>query len=110
MAKGDLQSAFRLLRVRLADLHFLGFTWKNKIYFDKMMPMGASISCSQFKKFSSAVQWILIHVFKVKHMSHILDDFLFFGKKGTKECETSLKAFLLLANSIGLAVKEEKMV
>ncbi|MCP3927716.1 MAG: hypothetical protein GY705_01280, partial [Bacteroidetes bacterium] len=35
MAKADLTSAFRLLRVSLPDLHFLGFTWKGLIYFDK---------------------------------------------------------------------------
>ncbi|MCP3933622.1 MAG: hypothetical protein GY705_31530, partial [Bacteroidetes bacterium] len=48
MSKGDLCSAFRLLRVCLSDLKFLGFVWKNLIYFDKMLPMGASVSCSQF--------------------------------------------------------------
>ncbi|MCP3933623.1 MAG: hypothetical protein GY705_31535 [Bacteroidetes bacterium] len=43
-------------------------------------------------------------------MSHILDDFLFFGKPGTDECKKSLQSFLLLAESIGLKVKPEKTV
>ncbi|MCP3929065.1 MAG: hypothetical protein GY705_08195, partial [Bacteroidetes bacterium] len=83
MAKGDLCQAFRLLRVCLSDLKFLGFTWKGLFYFDKMMPMGAAISCAQFEKFSVAIQWILQNVFSVKNMSHILDDFLFFGKENS---------------------------
>ncbi|MCP3933190.1 MAG: hypothetical protein GY705_29320 [Bacteroidetes bacterium] len=110
MAKGDLCSAFRLLRVCLSDLKFLGFVWKNLIYFDKMLPMGASVSCSQFEKLSCAIQWILINIFKVENMSHILDDFLFFGKASTDECKKSLQSFLLLAESIGLKVKPEKTV
>ncbi|MCP3930883.1 MAG: hypothetical protein GY705_17490, partial [Bacteroidetes bacterium] len=99
MSKGDLHSAFRLLKVCLTDL-----------YFDKMLPMGASVSCSQFEKLSCAIQWILINVFKVKHMSHILDDFLFFGKADSEDCKNSLQSFLLLAKSIGLKVKPEKTV
>ncbi len=110
MAKADLTSAFRLLRVSLPDLHFLGFTWKGLIYFDKMMPMGAAISCAQFEKFSTAVQWILKNVFKVKFMSHILDDFLFFGHPDSSDCNFGLQSFLLLAESLGLAIKPEKTV
>ncbi|MCP3932523.1 MAG: hypothetical protein GY705_25915, partial [Bacteroidetes bacterium] len=110
MSKGDLSQAFRLLRVRLSDLKFLGFSWKGLIYFDKMMPMGAAISCAQFEKFSCAIQWILKNKFAVKFMSHILDDFLFFGHPGSGECRAGLQAFLLLAESLGLEVKEKKTV
>ncbi|MCP3929088.1 MAG: hypothetical protein GY705_08310, partial [Bacteroidetes bacterium] len=110
MAKGDLCQAFRLLRVCLSDLKFLGFTWKGLVYFDKMMPMGASISCAQFEKNSCAIQWILTNVLGVKHMSHILDDFLFFGKQGSIDCEIGLKAFLTLCESLGLRIKPEKTV
>ncbi|MCP3932380.1 MAG: hypothetical protein GY705_25190, partial [Bacteroidetes bacterium] len=110
MSKGDLCQAFRLLRVSLNDLKFLGFTWKGLIYFDKMMPMGASISCAQFEKFAGAIQWILKNVFAIQNMSHILDDFLFFGKAESRECELGLQAFLSLCKSLGLEVKPEKTV
>ncbi len=110
MAKGDLCQAFRLLKVSLSDLRFLGFTWNDLFYFDKMMPMGAAISCAQFEKLSCAIQWILKQIFGVKDMSHILDDFLFFGKAGTRDCELGLKSFLLLSESLGLKVKPEKTV
>ncbi len=87
MSKGDYANAFRLLKVRLQDLRFLGFVWNKLIYFDKMMPMGAAVSCAQFEKFSCAIQWILQNKFAVKFMSHILDDFLFFGHPGSTECK-----------------------
>ncbi|MCP3928924.1 MAG: hypothetical protein GY705_07475, partial [Bacteroidetes bacterium] len=110
MGKADLSQAFRLLRVNLFDLHFLGFTWNDLFYFDTMLPMGASVSCSVFEKFSSAIQWILINKFKVPFMSHILDDFLFFGHPNTSECFTGLQSFLSLAESLSLPVKQEKTV
>ncbi len=77
MAKGDLANAFRLLKVRITDLRFLGFVWNNLVYFDKMLPMGAGVSCSQFEKFACTIQWILKNKCAVKFMSHILDDFYF---------------------------------
>ncbi len=43
-------------------------------------------------------------------MSHILDDFLFFGHPGTNECKKGLQSFLILADSLGLKVKPEKTV
>ncbi|MCP3932906.1 MAG: hypothetical protein GY705_27860 [Bacteroidetes bacterium] len=43
-------------------------------------------------------------------MSHILDDFMFFGHKDTNECQLYLQAFLNLAESIGLKIKPEKTV
>ncbi|MCP3930755.1 MAG: hypothetical protein GY705_16835 [Bacteroidetes bacterium] len=43
-------------------------------------------------------------------MSHILDDFLFFGKENSRECELGLQSFLSLCNSLGLKVKPEKTV
>ncbi|MCP3932570.1 MAG: hypothetical protein GY705_26160 [Bacteroidetes bacterium] len=72
--------------------------------------MGAAVSCAQFEKFSVAVQWILQNKFAVKFMSHILDDFLFFGHPGTNECKKGLQSFLMLADSLGLKVKPEKTV
>ncbi|MCP3888193.1 MAG: hypothetical protein GY702_04875, partial [Desulfobulbaceae bacterium] len=110
MGKADLSQAFRLLRVNLFDLHFLGFTWNDLFYFDTMLPMGASVSCSVFEKFSSAIQWILINKFNVPFMSHILDDFLFFGHPNTTECFIGLQSFLSLAESLSLPVKQEKTV
>ena len=110
MAKADLCQAFRILRVCLEDLKFLGFTWNGLFYFDKMMAMGAAISCSNFEKFSCAIQWILKNIFGVEKMSHILDDFLFFCRKDDNACLRSLNAFLLLAESLGLKIKPEKTV
>jgi hypothetical protein len=52
LAKCDIKSAFRLLPVHPDDYELLGFSFKNKYYFDKAMPMGCSVSCSTWVKFS----------------------------------------------------------
>ncbi len=75
-----------------------------------MLPMGAAVSCSQFEILSRAIQWILLHVFGVPFMSHILDDFLFFGHQGTNECLKGIQAFLAFTKSVGLPVKADKTV
>ena len=51
LAKVDVKSAFRLLRVSPSDFDHLGFIFNNKYHYDKCLPMGASISCSLFEKF-----------------------------------------------------------
>ncbi len=78
ISKADVKTAFRCLRISKQDLKFLGFTWFEKFYFDLMLPMGLSTSCSAFELLSTAVQWILQQKLNVQHVTHILDDYMFF--------------------------------
>ena len=57
LAKADVKSAFRLLRVSSGDYDQLGFCFENKYYFDKCLPFGASISCALFEMFPTALHW-----------------------------------------------------
>ena len=43
-------------------------------------------------------------------MSHILDDFIFFGHPGTTECQKNLNHFLSLADHLNLPIKHSKTV
>ncbi len=79
IGKSDISMAFRQLRCHKDSFQYLGFSWNGLYYFDKSLPMGAAISCSRFELMSTAIQWILTNKLSVKHMSHILDDFMFFG-------------------------------
>jgi hypothetical protein len=45
LAKCDIKSAFRLLRLSPGDFDLMGFKFENQFFFDKCLPMGASISC-----------------------------------------------------------------
>lgn len=44
MAKTDIQDVFRIVLIHSNDYKLLGFSWENKFYYDKFLPMGASSS------------------------------------------------------------------
>ena len=85
ISKTDIANAYRILKIHKDSLKFLGLTWNNMIYVDTRLPMGCSISPYEFEEFSKAIQWVLTNKFGVKHMSHLLDDFVFFGHYNTNE-------------------------
>ena len=110
VSKVDLKDAFRIIPIHTSSHHLLGFTWNNAFYYDKHLPMGCTVSCSLFESLSRAVQWILINKLHVQHMSHILDDFIFFTPANCKKPANPLNSFLQLALSLNLPVKHEKTV
>ena len=91
------------------DYHLLGFTWNDRYYFDSVLPMGCSVSCKLFEELSQSIQWIVTTSFNVGHMSHILDDFIFFADT-VHECNRALQTFFCVANSVNLPIKEQKTV
>jgi hypothetical protein len=110
VAKCDLKDAFRIIPIHPADYRLLGFRWEDNYFFDKCLPMGCSVSCQIFESFSQSLQWILKTKLDVQHMSHILDDFIFFGPKDSSVCKRGLDTFMILANSLNLPLKHEKTV
>ena len=109
ISKADLKDAFRILPVRPADYRLLGMVWKQRFYYDKCLPMGCSISCQVFESLSQALQWILTTKLSVTHMSHILDDFIFFGTD-YQSCKRHLHTFQTLATSLNIPIKHQKTV
>jgi hypothetical protein len=77
LAKMDIKSAFRLLKVYPGDFDLLGIKVLDKYYIDKCMPMGCSISCSSFEKCSTFLHWAVQYESKSNNLDHYLDDFLF---------------------------------
>jgi hypothetical protein len=70
--------------------------------------MGASSSCAIFERFSSSLHWIAYNKLNIKHMVHILDDFLILGPPNSVTCQTNLENFLALCSEIGVPIKSEK--
>ena len=93
LAKLDISNAFRLLPVRPEDFNLLGFALEGKFYIDKCLPMGCSISCSLFEKFSTFLHWSLASRAKLPYIIHYLDDFLFVGRQRTNECVYLMEQF-----------------
>jgi hypothetical protein len=110
IAKADIESAFRLLPLHPCSYHLTGFTWDRQYFYDKVLPFGSSTSCRDFELFSTALQWILKVIFNIPHISHILDDFMFFGPPNSNTCQKSLDKFFILAKDLHIPVKTEKTV
>lgn len=107
-SKTDIDSAFRLIPIHPDDHHVLGFKFNNKYYYDTCLPMGASSSCAIFERFSSALQYVSETVLNIKHMVHILDDFLILGPPLSDLCQLNLNKFLQFCSLVGVPIKTEK--
>lgn len=70
--------------------------------------MGSSISCSIFKTFSTALQWIACTRCGVPTMLHILDDFLFLGPPDSHICNLALHQFMSMCDVLGVPIKGAK--
>ena len=109
IAKSDLLSAFRILPIHPSDYKFLGMKWRNKYYYDKCLPMGASTSCADFESVATFLQWALVNILGVKHASHILDDFMLLSDSRV-QCAKYLRKFEFLCKDLNLPIKHSKTV
>ena len=68
------------------------FKFKGQFYFDMCLPMGCSTSCQTFESLSQAVQSMCVHKANISHISHIIDDFIFFANTYS-QCQFYLDRF-----------------
>lgn len=108
MSKTDIEAAFRIIPIYVADHELLGIFWDNSYYYDTCLPFGASSSCAIFERFSSGLQWIAQHKLGLQHMLHILDDFLILGPPSSSQCLDDLNTFLSLCKYVGVPIKSSK--
>ena len=110
VGKVDIESAFRIIPIHPSDYWLLGMNFENKFYFDKRLPMGASISCSTFEEVSRSIQWILLKVLRTpSDWSHILDDFMAVARSKAL-CHASLEVLLQLCERLRIPINHEKTV
>ena len=110
LAKADILEAFRIIPVRPEDYHLLGFKIGALYYYDKVLPMGCRSSCQIFESFSKCLQWVIKNVYGFPSITHMLDDFIFVGKRTEFECLRGLKSFLALATYLNIPIKTSKTV
>lgn len=108
IGKMDIKSAFRLLPVNPADFDCLGIKFQNKFYIDKCLPMGCSVSCSLFEKFSTFLEWAVKKDSRSDSIDHYLDDFIFAGRKGRTECRDLMHNFEKVCFELGVPLACDK--
>ncbi len=67
LQKEDVVSAFSLLPLAPQDFRFTGFKFGGSYYIEKMMPMGASISCATWDAFSALIHWRVMFEYNNEH-------------------------------------------
>ncbi|XP_070586874.1 uncharacterized protein [Erythrolamprus reginae] len=108
MGKCDIKSAFRLLPIHPEDFDLLGFQFEGGFFVDRALPMGCSVSCSLFEKFSSFLEWAHVKSSGIRSVVHYLDDFLFAGPAGSDECQRGMAGFQGLCGDLGVPLAHEK--
>ncbi|VDI71062.1 Hypothetical predicted protein [Mytilus galloprovincialis] len=71
---------------------------------------GASISCSLFEKFSTALHWVTELTSGNSNILHYLDDFLFGGEANSPTCQETLETFKKICSDWGVPLAEDKTV
>lgn len=110
LGKMDIRSAFRLLPIFPGDFDLLGFQFDGQFYIDKMLPMGASISCSIWEKFATFLQWLVTYKSGLCTIEHYLDDFIFAGTKDTFTCHHLMSYFSGTCQELGVPIAQDKTV
>ncbi|PJE77719.1 hypothetical protein CI610_03354 [invertebrate metagenome] len=110
MAKTDIENAFRIIPIHPQDHNLLGMKVGEHYYYDKVLPMGCSISCRLFEEFSTALHWVLQNKLQTAGVTHVLDDFLFVAPKNSNKCQTDLENFLNLCKQVCIPIKHSKTV
>ncbi|KAM4690414.1 uncharacterized protein WCC33_017798 [Rhinophrynus dorsalis] len=72
--------------------------------------MGCSISCAYFEAFSSFLHWAVAQSVTAGEVAHYLDDFLFIGSPGGRECQELLDAAARVFEELGVPVAQDKTV
>ncbi|XP_061466237.1 uncharacterized protein LOC133377049 [Rhineura floridana] len=108
MGKCDIKSAFRLLPVHPQDFELLGLAFDGEYYVDRALPMGCSISCSVFERFSSFLEWAVKRRAGLQSVVHYLDDYLFAGPADSGTCRAFMAHFAGLAGELGVPLAAEK--
>ena len=110
IAKADFKEAYRVVPIHPTSTRLLGFKWRNMYYYDRCLPFGISLAPKLYETISTAIQWILVHKFSVPAVSHVLDDYIFFGPAHDDICLISLSTFHHVAQAMGFPVKTSKTV
>lgn len=105
--KMDLKNAFRNLPVKIWDIELLGFKFEDRFYVDKCLPMGCSISCSHFERFSTFLEHHAKSKMSNGRLIHYLDDFLG-GDKDWLGCESVMKGFEECLQGLSVPLATEK--
>ena len=109
LAKLDIKNAYRIVPVHPEDRLLLGTKWQGKLFIDTVLPFGLRSAPKIFNAIADALEWIFAHS-GIYPTHHYLDDFIFFGRPGTKQCADALTTAITLCNKLGVPLALDKLL
>lgn len=107
LIKLDVEAAYKQVPVRQEDWHLLGFMWKGKYYYERVLPFGLKSSCRLWDQYADAIRRMLKRLFDIDVVIHYIDDFLFVCKELSK-AQSALKNAVALCKDLGIPWADNK--
>ena len=109
LTKTDIKDAFKLVPIKKSLFPFYGVKWNNKYYFYTRLVFGSRSSPKIFDTLSQTVCWILENNYGIRHILHLLDDFLAVDAPNA-EADRTMAIFSLVFNKLGIPLSLNKTV
>ena len=110
LVKLDVEAAYKQVPVRREDWFLLGFMWKGKWYYERVLPFGLRSSCRLWEMFATALHYFFAKSLNIpfhRIVVHYVDDFLFVVK--IKDDAVRLRdGALRLCATLGIPMSEDK--
>ena len=115
LIKLDVEAAYKQVPVRKRDWPLLGFSFRNKYYYERVLPFGLKSSCELWELFATALQHCIDQLDipgcdKSQRVTiHYVDDFLFVVQT-EQAARALLPAVLKLCDELGMPMALDKTV
>jgi hypothetical protein len=107
LVKLDVEAAYKQVPVRPEDWPLLGFKWRGKWYYERVLPFGLKSSCRLWELYATALHRMFERQLGIKCVVHYVDDFLFVVKE-LQTAQRQLAAALRHCAQLGLPMAAEK--
>ena len=109
LIKIDVQAAYKQVPVRREDWPLLGFMWKGKWYYERVLPFGLKSSCRLWDWYAAALHFFLEKHFGIEVVIHYIDDFLFVVRPAhSAQAAQHLRDCQSLCLTLGIPIADEK--
>ncbi len=109
LMKVDIRDAFKQIPIREELWPFHGIKWNDKYYFYTRLVFGSRSSPRIFDSLSCAICWILQNNYGIKHVLHLLDDFLGV-EPPTVDADRTMEILLYVFSLLGVPLSPSKTV
>ena len=84
--------------------------WRDQYYVDLALPFGLRSAPYIFNTVAEAVEWILVHSYKVPDLLHYLDDLVTSGPPNSPQCAQNLSTSVAVCKRLGSPLHPGKCV